>query len=140
MNKSESIKEISAALEVFHEKVQPIKKESDNPFFKSKYASLDTILREVEEPLKEAGLSFAQFPSGEAGLSTILMHESGEWLEDTFSIPLAKSDPQGAGSALTYMRRYALGAVLGLATETDDDANSASGKKEAGDVTNKPPF
>lgn len=143
MNKSESIKALSGALATFHEKMQPIKKESDNPFFKSKYASLDTILGEIAGPLKEAGLSFAQFPSGESGLSTILMHAaSGEWLEDTFSIPLAKQDPQGAGSALTYMRRYALGAVLGLATETDDDANVASGKKAkgVGDMTTAPDF
>jgi len=128
MNKSDSIKGISGALVKFHEKVLPVKKDVDNSFFKSKYASLDNILREIEEALDYAGLSFAQFPDGD-GLTTILMHpESGEWMESTFTVPLAKQDPQGAGSALTYMRRYALGAVLGLATETDDDGNSASAK------------
>lgn len=135
MNKSESVKELAKALQVFHEKVGAVKKDADNPFFKSKYATLDNTLETVKEPLKDAGLSFAQFPSGENGLSTILMHESGEWIEDTFTIPLAKNDPQGAGSALTYMRRYALGAILGLATETDDDGNSAS--KPSNGVTNQ---
>lgn len=138
MNKSDSIKELAKALQVFHEKVGAVKKDADNPFFKSKYATLDNTLETVKEPLKEAGLSFAQFPSGENGLSTILMHESGEWIEDTFTIPLAKNDPQGAGSALTYMRRYALGAILGLATETDDDGNSASKPRGVQDATGDP--
>lgn len=127
MNKSDSIKNIAKALDTFHLEMEPITKDSDNPFFKSKYTSLDHIINKVEAPLHNAGLSFAQFPDGENGLTTILIHvESGEYLEATYTIPLAKNDPQGAGSALTYMRRYALGAVLGLATETDDDANSAS--------------
>ena len=126
MNKSESIVEISKALVKFHGEVSAVKKDASNPFFKSKYATLDNVLETIGKPLENAGLSFAQFPSGESGLTTILMHESGEWMEETFSVPLAKNDPQGAGSAITYMRRYALGAILGLATEEDDDANSAS--------------
>lgn len=125
MNKSESIVEISKALSKFHEEMKPVTKDANNPFFKSKYATLDAILEAVNAPLRNAKLSFAQFPS-EGGLSTILMHESGEWIEGTFAVPLAKQDPQGAGSAITYMRRYALGAILGLATETDDDGNVAS--------------
>lgn len=122
------------SLSVFHTKIEPIKKESDNPFFKSKYASLDTILEAIKEPLAQSDLSFAQFPDGQGGLTTILMHTmSNEWIEATYNVPLAKQDPQGAGSALSYMRRYALGAILGLATETDDDANHASdkGKRQA---------
>mgnify|MGYP001571340503 CR=1 FL=1 len=125
MNKSESIKEISSALSVFHRKVEAVTKDAQNPFFKSSYATLDNVLATIKEPLAESALSFAQFPDG-GGLTTILMHESGEWIEATYSVPLSKQDPQGAGSALTYMRRYALGAILGLATEVDDDANSAS--------------
>lgn len=133
MNKSDSIKNIAEAISVFHTKVGAVTKDTDNSFFKSKYASLDNIINTIKSPLVEADLSFAQFPDGENGLTTILMHApSGEYLEATYTIPLAKNDPQGAGSALTYMRRYALGAVLGLATETDDDANSASDKKATG--------
>jgi hypothetical protein len=142
MNKSDSLKNIAGALTKFHEKVMPIKKDTDNSFFKSKYASLDNILREIEEPLADAGLAFSQFPDGENGLTTILIHaESGEYLEATYTIPLAKNDPQGAGSALTYMRRYALGAVLGLATKTDDDTNSTSTPAAKNTTTtNEPPF
>lgn len=126
MNKSDSIKEIAAAIVVFHDKVGTVKKDAENPFFKSKYATLDNFLETIKEPLGESGLSFAQFPDGN-GLTTILMHaESGEFLEAQYSVPLSKQDPQGAGSAITYMRRYALGAILGLATETDDDGNTAS--------------
>lgn len=138
MNKSESIKNIAAALGIFREKMVPVKKDSDNPFYHSKYASLDTILIAIDEPLSVAGLSFVQFPDGN-GLTTILMHaDSGEWIECGFTIPLAKNDPQGAGSALTYMRRYALGAILGLATESDDDGNVASTPKLS-KVTGKAP-
>jgi len=137
MNKSDSIKEIAGALVNFHDSVGAVKKDSENPFFKSKYASLDNVLETIKEPLALHGLSFAQFPDAN-GLTTILMHSSGEWLEATYDVPLTKADPQGAGSAITYMRRYALGAILGLATETDDDANVASTAKGVGAQTKEP--
>lgn len=126
MNKSPEIKNIAGALAKFRKDITTLTKDADNPFFKSKYASLDNIIEHIKDPLDVAGLSYTQFPDGN-GLTTILMHaESGEWIESTYSVPLSKQDPQGAGSAITYMRRYALGAILGLATEVDDDANSAS--------------
>jgi ERF superfamily len=130
MKKSDSIVEISKALIRFHSEVSPVTKDANNPFYKSQYATLDNTLETVKKPLGNAGLSFAQFPD-ENGLTTILMHESGEWIESTYSVPLAKQDPQGAGSAITYMRRYALGAILGLATEIDDDGNTASTPAQA---------
>lgn len=125
MIKSESTVEISKALSKFRNEMKPVIKDANNPFFKSKYATLDAILEAVNGPLSDAKLSFAQFPD-ETGLTTILMHKSGEFLQATYSVPLAKQDPQGAGSAITYMRRYALGAILGIATENDDDGNVAS--------------
>lgn len=64
-------------------------------------------------------------PDGD-GLTTIVMHESGEWIMATAKLELSKPDPQGQGSAITYMRRYALSAALGLVTEDDDDGNAAS--------------
>lgn len=126
MTKSSSIAKLAVALKAFQKVVGNVKKDADNPYFHSKYASLDNIIETIRIPLEEGGFAVSQFPDGECGLTTILMHESGEWIEATYTIPLAKNDPQGAGSALTYMRRYALGAILGLATETDDDANTAS--------------
>lgn len=129
MQKSESIKCIAKALLLFHMKVDIIKKDANNPFFKSKYASLSNILENIQLPLSESGLSFSQIPTGEGGLTTILMHgESGEYLIGEYVMKPSKNDPQGIGSAITYQRRYALCAILGLNIEEDDDGNNASGK------------
>lgn len=125
MTKSPEIKNLATALALFRGKMVPVVKDAVNPHYKSAYASLDAILETIKIPLDEAGLSFAQFPD-DIGLTTILMHKSGEWIEASFAVPLSKSDPQGFGSALTYMRRYALGAILGLSTEEDDDGEGAS--------------
>jgi len=130
MNKSESIKELATALCAFQSEVEKIKKTATNPFFKSKYATLSDILDVIREPLASNGLSFVQFPSGEYGLSTMLMHVSGEWLSESYIMKPVKTDPQGAGSVITYQRRYALGAILGLNIDVDDDANASSEKDE----------
>lgn len=127
MKKSESIKNISTALAVFHIKMDVIKKDAKNPFFKSTYASLSNILDAIKIPLAESDLSFSQHPMGENGLSTILMHKSGEWIGSHFTMKPVKNDPQGIGSCITYMRRYALAAILGLNIDEDDDGNQASG-------------
>jgi hypothetical protein len=66
-----------------------------------------------------------QIPDGN-GLTTIIMHDSGEWIRATATLTLDKQTPQGQGSAITYMRRYALSAALGIATEDDDGGNEAS--------------
>ena len=126
MKKSESIKQLAAALAVFHIKVDVIKKDAKNPFFKSTYASLSNILDAIKIPLAESDLSFSQHPMGENGLSTILMHKSGEWIGSHFTMKPVKNDPQGIGSCITYMRRYALAAILGLNIDEDDDGNAAS--------------
>jgi hypothetical protein len=127
MTKSESIKEIAGALITFHLKVENIKKDSTNPFFKSKYASLSNILDAISTPLEESGLSFSQLPTGDSGLTTILMHsKSGEYLQADYTMKPSKDDPQGRGSAITYQRRYALSAILGLNIDEDDDANHAT--------------
>lgn len=131
MNKSENIKNIAKALITFHLKVDKIRKDSTNPFFKSKYASLSTILDAINLPLNESGLSFCQFPTGSDGLTTILMHgETGEFIEATYEMKPVKDDPQGRGSVLTYQRRYALASVLGLNIDDDDDANAGVKKSE----------
>lgn len=126
MQKSESMTKLAKALITFHLKVDTIKKDAKNPFFKSTYASLSNILEQIDTPLAESGLAFCQFPSGEHGLHTILMHESGEWISDEYTMKPTKDDPQGLGSAITYQRRYALSAILGLNIDEDDDGNEAS--------------
>jgi hypothetical protein len=126
MQTSESIKAIAAALVSFHKEVGKIGKDSKNPFFKSSYASLSNILDGINEPLVNNGLSIVQFPEGDNGLTTRLCHSSGEWMESTYSMKPAKDDPQGRGSAITYQRRYAIGAILSLNIDADDDGNAAS--------------
>jgi len=129
MEKSESIKEIATALRDFQASVETIVKTETNPFFKSKYASLNDILNVIRDPLAAHGLSFVQFPKGKYGLDTMLMHVSGEWISESYEMEPSKHDPQGAGSVITYQRRYALGAILGLNIDIDDDGNAGS-KKE----------
>lgn len=131
MNQSPSIAKLAKAICAAQLSLKPVKKECDNPFFKSKYADLASVW-EALKPFHENGIAITQSPvaCGRAGhicLETQLTHESGEWMRSTLELPLAKNDPQGAGSALTYARRYALGCMTGVVTEEDDDGNVASG-------------
>jgi hypothetical protein len=125
MNKSESIANLAAALCKFQANIGKVKKEATNPFFKSKYASLANILDVIQKPLADAGLSVCQLPDADC-LTTILMHNSGEWIEATYCMPVVKTnDPQAMGSAITYAKRQCLGAVLLLNIDEDDDGEKA---------------
>lgn len=151
MEKSQSLKNISLALLKFHGAVGKIVKDASNPFFsnatkQAKYATLSNIQDAIRQPLQDAGLTYVQFPDGDNGLTTILMHaDSGEFIQATYVMHPAPSydkeknkagevvwrsdayvSPQGLGSAITYARRYALGAILGLNIDDDDDGNAAS--------------
>lgn len=128
---SPEIKNICTALVAFHDEVGKIAKDAKNPFFKSKYASLSGILDAISKPLISNGLSIVQFPEGESGLTTRLLHTSGEWMEATYNMKSVKDTPQDRGSAITYQRRYAIGAILSLNIDEDDDGNNASGKTES---------
>lgn len=137
MNQSQTINELAKALVTFGIKVDTIRKDAKNPFFKSTYASLSNILDAIKEPLSECGLSISQFPEGDYGLTTRLMHESGEWMEATYTMKPVKDDPQGRGSCLTYMRRYSIAAIMNLNIDEDDDGNNAtypSGKVEKQEI------
>lgn len=125
MKRSESIANLSKGLATFHSLVGKISKDAKNPFFKSNYASLPHILTEIQEPLEKSGLIITQFPD-ESGLTTMLIHaETGEYLEATYNMPVAKAnDPQALGSAISYARRYAVSSILSLKID-DDDAEAA---------------
>ena len=133
MNKSESIKNISTALSKFQGEVKNPPKSANNPFFKSKYTTLDVLVDTAKPLLQSNGLSYIQSCGGDGAnvsLTTLLMHSSGEWIEsDALVLKADKQTAQGAGSAITYARRYALAAMLGLASDEDDDGNDASGNK-----------
>lgn len=124
METSPSVTEIAKALGQFQYSIGSISKDATNPFFKSKYATLEHIITSTKDALAKNKLTYSQFPDGE-GLTTILMHESGEWIKATMTVHMG-AKPQDQGSALTYARRYALSAVLGIATDEDDDGNAAS--------------
>ena len=132
MQQSESIANLAKALSIVQGKLTYASKDSANPFFKSKYADLESVWDSCRSLLSDNGLSVIQFPGeyfdGTMSLTTILAHASGEWMSQQMSVPVTKPDAQGAGSALSYMRRYALSAVVGV-VQADDDGNAASSPK-----------
>jgi hypothetical protein len=106
-----------------------------NPHFKSQYADLASCWRACRAPLSKYGIALTQWPvpassPGRVALMTRIAH-GGQWMRSTLECPVTKQDPQGVGSALTYLRRYMLSAVAGIAPEDDDlkddDGNRASG-------------
>lgn len=132
MEKSESIKNIAIAMCKAQGEMGGAHKGANNPFFKSKYADLGSVIEVVKEPFATNGLSYVQFPINDGdriGVETILMHESGEWLSNQFTVKATKQDAQGAGSVITYCKRYGLQAVAGIPSE-DDDGNAASKNKK----------
>lgn len=139
MQKSESIKNISISLIKFQAEVQNPKNTADNPFYRSKYAPLNEILNDVRPLLSLHGLAVIQSPSGDGEkitINTLLVHESGEWIEfDPLTLKAEKITPQGAGVAITYGRRYSLSSVTGIASEPDDDGNSLEGEQPKDQTT-----
>lgn len=126
MNKSESIVKLSAALCRFHGAMGKVGKDSVNPHFRNKYASLSNIIEAVTPHLNAVGLTVVQMPTTE-GLETLLLHESGEYISSLSTIAAKDPmNPQAVGSAITYARRYAMGAVLSLNIDEDDDATAAT--------------
>jgi hypothetical protein len=130
MKTSESIDKLASALLKAQQAIRFAAKDSKNPHFKNSYADLESVIDAIKAPLNDNGIVFLQLPSpsddGKLHLTTRLMHESGQWMEDTAVAPLPKQDPQGFGSTLTYLRRYSLSAVTGL-YQADDDGNAGSG-------------
>jgi hypothetical protein len=128
---SSSIAALAAALSKAQSAMGGPKKEKVNPQFKSLYATVDAVKEAARNSLAPHGLSFVQLPvtdePGYAALSTMLMHSSGEWITTTCRVKIAKDDPQGWGSALTYLERRMLMSVIGMAAEDDDDGAAASG-------------
>lgn len=133
MEMSQTIGKLAEALSKAQAALKPAKKSAVNPFFNSHYATLEEVLDVVRKPLAENGLSFVQVAESNAegiSVNTRLLHISGEWIGGAITTKPVKNDPQGAGSALTYLRRYGLSSIIGVATE-DDDGNAASEEKDA---------
>lgn len=134
MKKSESILKISKALIEFRKDVKQPMKDADNPYFKSKYVPLENVVEAIDEVAPSKGLAFTQWAlndeQGRVGVATLLLHDSGEFIEyDPVFMNADKNTPQGAGSLITYLKRYTLSAIFGITSDEDDDGNQATGNK-----------
>lgn len=131
MTRSESIAQLAAAMAKAQPAIEPAIKDAANPFFKSKYADLAEVWRVIQAAFAPHGLSVLQVPEtaddGSVTLTTMVLHDSGEWIAGTMPVRVTKDDPQGVGSGITYARRYALSAMCGVVTE-DDDGEAAMGR------------
>lgn len=122
--------EIAKALNAMQAELWGVAKGKVNPHFKSKYADLQKVWETIRSPLTKNGLYIGQFPCeapvGHVGLRTVILHTSGESIEDKFFLPVKDpTNPQACMSALTYARRYALMGAVGVAP-ADDDGNDAA--------------
>lgn len=139
MKRSESIVEIAKALNEFHKKVEQPAKSANNPFFKASYVPLEDVVEAITKAASVVGLSFTQWAvsdeTGRVGVATLLMHESGEWIEypPVMQKP-AKPDPQQLGSTITYLKRYTLSAVFGITSDKDDDGEKAMNRNSQGEA------
>ena len=131
-NMSAAIGTLAKALAAAQSQIEGAKKDSENPFFRAAYADLASVWEACRTPLSNNGLAVIQTVDGSpevVWVTTTLAHSSGEWIRGTLRMKPVKADPQGIGSAITYARRYALAAIVGVAPE-DDDGNAASGKHD----------
>ncbi len=128
---SQEINEIAKALNKAQLEIKEAPKDGSNPHFKSNYITLDGVHKAIRQALADNGLSVTQPlevpPAGfDICVRTQLMHISGQWIDSTLPMVAVKKDPQGFGSTITYARRYALSAMLGVCSEIDDDGNAGS--------------
>ena len=134
MKTSEALDKFAPAFLKAQMEMDNAEKNANNPAFRSKYANLEGVIDAVKPALNANGITFLQTgspsQSGQLTLTTRLLHVSGQWIEDTAECQLSKNDPQGFGSAVTYLRRYNLAAICGI-TQSDDDGNSASASQPA---------
>lgn len=139
VSKSPTIGALAGALAKAQAEFKPVLKDSDNPYFNSKYADLATVIAATQPALAKYELAVMQMPvvrlaEKEAGVETTMAHSSGEWVSQTLMLSAVgrgkdgapKFDPQTVGAAITYARRYAYQGLVGVAAEVDDDGNSIS--------------
>jgi len=131
---SQSGKELLAAFVKFSADVGNVDKNKENPHFKSAYADLAGAMTACREHLAKHELAVMQHPfnaGSDLGITTMLIHTSGQFISSDFILRPVRGDPQSVGSAVTYARRYAYMSILGIAAE-DDDGNAASARASDG--------
>jgi hypothetical protein len=126
---TEQTNDLTSALVAFQKAFNKVslKKDANNPHYKSQYLSLDNLINTVRPLLADEGLTIVQDLAGDY-LTTVIYHISGQFRGSAmpFSPTGRGSNPmQDLGSSITYAKRYALGAALSISVDTDDDANSA---------------
>ena len=124
--KSDQIDKLAEALAKAQSEMKGAKTASVNPFFKSNYADLHTVIQSSLPYLNKHGLSVVQGNDDSRDgfyVTTTLLHESGQWLKSALRMPITKADAQGIGATITYARRYSLASMIGIA-QTDDDGES----------------
>ena len=134
MHTSNEINELATALAKAQGEMGGAIKGAKNDYLKSSYADLASVIAAVKEPMSNNGLSYIQLPfsrKDSVGVTTRIMHSSGQWIESSFSIPAPKHDPHTYGSIVTYCRRFSLQSALGVSAESDDDGNAATKQAEA---------
>jgi len=127
MNTSEQINDLALALSKAQGIMAGAKKDSKNPFFKSNYSDLASVMEAISKPFSENDLSFVQgagVNENRIAVTTRIMHKSGQWIESVTELPPTKNDAQGYGSAITYARRYGLQSLAGVPS-VDDDGQAA---------------
>ena len=128
---SEQTNDLVSALVKASADIKTAKKDAENPFFKSKYSDLPSIVDACKSALLKNNLVVTQsttLVNGVTALVTTLHHTSGQWIRGYYPVTAVKADPQAMGSAITYARRYALSAIVGVVSEDDDDGESAMGR------------
>jgi hypothetical protein len=128
---SENLSELAKALCKAQAQIMGAEKDSKNPHFNSKFSSLASVWDACREPLTANGLSVVQALGsidGKVNCTTMLMHESGQFIKADFAMTPQQNTPQAAGSCATYLRRYSLQAMVGVCSD-DDDGNQASSSK-----------
>lgn len=127
------MEQVAKAFVALQADLTPVEKNGKNPFFNSEYIKLPDVMLMIQPLLAKHKLGVMQPVTnidGVSAIKTILIHESGETMEfEPMPLLLPKQDPQGQGSAITYARRYALCALLGIVADEDDDASNASQPK-----------
>jgi len=132
---SEEIGELVKALSAVQGKLKNPSKDKTNPFYHSKYADLTAVWDSCRKELSSHGLAVFQTTlpgdNGYIKIVTTLAHSSGQWVRGILNMRPEKNTPQGIGSAITYARRYALSAIVGIASEgEDDDGEAAEGRPQ----------
>ena len=127
MIKSDTHKEIVPALSKLQAELKPAVFDSKNPHFGNRYASFTSVMEAIRVLLAKNGFAVTQSVVEGPALKTVLFHTSGEWFESYIPLYVARNDMQSLGSAITYAKRYAISAMLGVVTDEDDDGNDSKG-------------